>query len=92
MTRVNTISKVKLFMPEVSDTFTKYSQCLKENTVPIEKLVFTKQTSKNSNEYKFTNAAESNAIQQLCSEDKHLKSGQILKCIITHYYGNVLYY
>jgi DNA polymerase elongation subunit (family B) len=51
MTIVNIISKVKSFMPEVSDTFTKYSQCLKENTVPIEKLVFTKHTSKNSNEY-----------------------------------------
>jgi DNA polymerase elongation subunit (family B) len=92
MNRVNIISKVKAFIPEVSDTFTKYSQCLKENTVPIEKLVFTKHTSKNSNEYKFTNAAESNAIQQLGSEDKPLKSGQILTCIITHYYGNVLYY
>jgi DNA polymerase, archaea type len=87
MARGNSISEVKALMPEVSDAFIKYSQLLKENKVPLEELVFTKQTSKNSNEYKYRNTVENNAIQQLRIEDKSLKAGQILKYIITDYYG-----
>ena len=87
MARGNSVNEVKALMPEVADTFRKYSQLLKENQVPLGELVFTKQTSKNSDEYEYRNTAENNAIQQLCIEDKSLKAGQILKYVITDYYG-----
>ena len=50
-------------------------------------MVFTKQTSKNSNEYENRNTIENDAIHQLSIEDKSLKAGQILKYIITDYYN-----
>jgi DNA polymerase, archaea type len=88
MARGNSINEVKALMPEVSDAFRKYSQLLKENKVPLEELVFTKQTSKNSNEYQINrNTIENDAIQQLDIEGKSLKAGQILKYVITDYYN-----
>ena len=88
MARGNSISEVKALMPEASDAFRKYSQLLKENKVPLEELVFTKQTSKNSNEYQINrNTIENDAIQQLDIEGKSLKAGQILKYVITDYYN-----
>ena len=84
----NSINEVKALMPEISDAFRKYSQLLKENKVPLEDLVFTKQTSKNSNEYQINrNTIENDAIQQLHIEGKSLKAGQILKYVITDYYN-----
>jgi DNA polymerase-2 len=88
MARGNSITEVKALMPEISDAFRKYSQLLKENKVPLEDLVFTKQTSKNSNEYQINrNTIENDAIQQLDIEGKSLKAGQILKYVITDYYN-----
>jgi DNA polymerase I len=88
MARGNSINEVKALMPEVSDAFRKYSQLLKENKVPLEELVFTKQTSKNSNEYQINrNTIENDAMQQLDIEGKSLKAGQILKYVITDYYN-----
>src|SRR5919112_1550028 len=88
MARGNSIIEVKALMPEISDAFRKYSQLLKENKVPLEDLVFTKQTSKNSNEYQINrNTIENDAIQQLDIEGKSLKAGQILKYVITDYYN-----
>jgi DNA polymerase-2 len=88
MTRGNSVNEVKALMPEISDAFRKYSQLLKENKVPFEDLVFTKQTSKNSNEYQINrNTIENDAIQQLVIEGKSLKAGQILKYVITNYYN-----
>jgi DNA polymerase-2 len=88
MARGNSINEVKALMPVVSDAFRKYSHLLKENKVPLEELVFTKQTSKNSNEYQLTrNTIENDSIQQLDIEGKSLKAGQILKYVITDYYN-----
>ena len=51
-------------------------------------MVFTKQTSKNSNEYQLNrNTIENDSIQQLDIEGKSLKAGQILKYVITDYYN-----
>jgi len=86
MAKGNNIQEVKALMPEVKDTFHKYLQLLNERKVPIEKLVFTKRLSKNSDEYQHRNTIEKNAIMQLDMEGKSLKAGQILKYIITDYY------
>lgn len=86
MAKGNNIQEVKALMPEVKDIFHKYLQLLNERKVPIEKLVFTKRLSKNSDEYQHRNTIEKNAIMQLDMEGKSLKAGQILKYIITDYY------
>lgn len=86
MSKGDSIEEVKTLMPKVKDTFQKYVQLLKERKVPLEELVFTKQLSKNSDEYQSRNSCDNNAMLQLSIEGKSLKAGQILKYIITDYY------
>jgi DNA polymerase-2 len=86
MAKGNNINEVKVLMPKVKNTFQKYLQLLKEGKFQLDELAFTKQLSKNSDEYQSRNTVEKNAIMQLRIEGKSLKAGQILKYIITNYY------
>ena len=70
----------------VKDIFHKYVNLLKENRVPFEELIFTKRTSKNSDEYQDRNTIENSAIKNLIYEAKSLKAGETLQYIIVDYY------
>ena len=87
MAKGNSINEVKSLMPKVKDALQKYVQLLKDKKVALEDLIFTKQTSKNSNEYQINrNTIENDVMHQLDAEGKYLKAGQILKYIITDYH------
>ena len=59
---------------------------LKDRTIPIEDLVFSKRCSKDFNEYDLNrNTTENSAMVQLSKEGKSLIGGQILRYIITDY-------
>jgi DNA polymerase elongation subunit (family B) len=60
---------------------------LKDRKAPLEELVFTKQTSKDSSDY-VNNTYESLALRQLEKEGKSLHAGEVLQYIITDYYNN----
>ncbi|HZE78405.1 MAG TPA: DNA polymerase domain-containing protein [Nitrososphaeraceae archaeon] len=88
MAEGNNINEVKALMPKVRQTFQKYLRLLKDRNVPIEELVFTKQLSKDSNKYQINrNTIENDALHQLEMEGQYLKAGQLLRYIITNYYG-----
>lgn len=85
--RGNSISEVKMLMPEVMNTFQKYARRLNGGQVPLEELVFTKILSKDFDEYqKGRNTVENSAINLLNSEGKTMKAGEILRYVITDYY------
>jgi DNA polymerase-2 len=87
MAKGNSINEVKSLMPKVKDALQRYVQLLKDKKVALEDLVFTKQTSKNSNEYQINrNTVENDVMHQLDAEGKYLKAGQILRYIITDYH------
>src|SRR5690242_3017877 len=88
MAEGDSIKEVRSLMPKVKTTYQKYVQLLKDRKVPIQDLAFTKQLSKDANEYSQStrNTVERDAIMQLDMEGKSLKAGQILKYIITDYY------
>ena len=83
----STVQEVSALMPQVESIFHRNVQLLKEGKVPLEELVLTKQTSKNSGEY-IANTAESSALRQLEKEGKSLRAGEVLQYIITDYYNN----
>lgn len=83
----STVQEVKALMSQVESIFHRNVQLLKEGKVPLEELVLTKQTSKDSGEY-VVNTAESSALHQLEKEGKSLRAGEVLQYIITDYYNN----
>jgi DNA polymerase elongation subunit (family B) len=87
MAQGNSIKEVKALMPKVKETFDKYKQQLKEGTVPITDLVFTKLLSKGSGGYNASrNTVQTSAIHQLEEEGKVMRGGQVLQFVITDYY------
>jgi DNA polymerase, archaea type len=86
-TEGNTINEVKSLLPiKVNDIFLKYAIALKEGSVPIEELAYTKRLSKNSSEYQNRDTIENSALRLLENEGKSLKAGEILRYVITDYY------
>lgn len=83
----STVQEVKALMSQVESIFHRNVQLLKEGKVPLEELVLTKQTSKDSGEY-IVNTAENSALHQLEKEGKSLRAGEVLQYIITDYYNN----
>jgi hypothetical protein len=53
--------------------------------LPVTDLTFTKQLSKNYDEYENRNTVENNVIKILTSEKEYLKVGQFLKYAIVDY-------
>jgi DNA polymerase elongation subunit (family B) len=61
---------------------------LKEGKVPIEELVFTKQTSRDADDYYTVNTADDiAALRQLGAEGIHMRAGEVLRYVITEYYS-----
>ena len=85
MARGNTVDEVKALLPTVEKTFQKYASKLEKGELPIEELVFTKQTSKASAEYQNRNTIENSALNQLLKEGRDLKAGEILQYVVTGY-------
>ena len=83
----NTIEEVRMLMPQVKDVLDRYVQLLKDQTVPLQELVFTKQLSKDSDRY-VVNTIENAALRQLATEGKTLRAGEVLEYVITNYYNN----
>lgn len=83
----NTVKEVQaMMMPQVKEIFNRYAQILKDRKAPIKDLVFTRQISKDSNDY-VINTSETSALQQLKDEGKSLHAGEVLRYIITDYYN-----
>jgi DNA polymerase, archaea type len=82
----NNLSEVRGLIPAVNDIFHKYIRLLKENKVRLEELIFTKRTSKNSDEYQDRNTIENSAMKNLTCEGKSLRAGEALQYIIVDYY------
>ena len=84
----SSIKEVRALMPEVSQHLEKYKHMLKDRTIPIEDLAFSKRRSKDFNEYDHNrNTTENDAMVQLSKEGKSLIGGQILRYIITNHNG-----
>ena len=86
MSEANSIKEVKDLMPKVRKFFQLHLELLRYKKVPINDLVLTKRISKDVDEYKNRNTVELDALLQLKHAGKSLKSGQILKYVLTDYY------
>jgi hypothetical protein len=81
-------------LPYTSDTITillycfKYAHLLKSGKALLIELVFTKQTSKESDDYLINNI-EASSLYQLKAEAKSLHSAEILQYVITDYYNKL---
>lgn len=73
------IKKVKIFL-----------SLLKTRKVAVEDLIFTKQLSKDYNQYNNRNTLENSAIKKLEINGENLKAGQLLQYVITDYNGHLL--
>ena len=73
------IKKIKIFL-----------SLLKNHEVELNDLVFTKQLSKDHNQYKNKNTLENSAIKQLEMNGEKLKAGQTVQYIIKNYYDKSL--
>jgi len=87
MSAANSIKEVRDLMPKVRKFFQMHLELLRYNEVPINDLVLTKRISKDVDEYKNRNTMELDALLQLKHAGKSLKSGQILKYVLTDYYS-----
>ncbi len=85
--KADTVKEIKLMSSEIYEMFRKHLTILKQRKVALNELLFTKRTSKSYNEYENRNTVENNAISNLSGEGKSLRAGEILKYIITDYYG-----
>lgn len=81
----NNINELRERLSEIKFIYKKYLLSLREKKVPLANLIFTKQLSKNYNEYENRNTVEYNAIKMFTSEKKFLKAGQLLKYVIVDY-------
>jgi DNA polymerase elongation subunit (family B) len=86
MSEANSIKEVRDLMPKVRKFFQMHLELLRYKRVPINDLVLTKRISKDVDEYKNRNTVELDALLQLKHAGKSLKSGQILKYVLTDYY------
>ncbi|MDP9306094.1 MAG: hypothetical protein M3O68_07110 [Thermoproteota archaeon] len=86
MSEANSIKEVRDLMPKVRKFFQMHLELLRYKKVPINDLVLTKRISKDVDEYKNRNTVELDALLQLKPAGKSLKSGQILKYVLTDYY------
>lgn len=86
MSAANSIKEVRDLMPKVRKFFQMHLELLRYKKVPINDLVLTKRISKDVDEYKNRNTLELDALLQLKDAGKSLKSGQILKYVLTDYY------
>ena len=86
MSEANSIKEVRDLMPKVRKFFQMHLELLRYKKVPINDLVLTKRISKDVDEYKKRNTVELDALLQLKHAGKSLKSGQILKYVLTDYY------
>ena len=86
MSEANSIKEVRDLMPKVRKFFQMHLELLRYKKVPINDLVLTKRISKDVDEYKNRNTVELDALLQLKHGGKSLKSGQILKYVLTDYY------
>jgi DNA polymerase-2 len=81
----NNINELRERLPEIKFIYRKYLLSLRERKVPLTDLIFTKQLSKNYDEYESRNTIENNAIKMLTSKKEFLKAGQLLKYVIVDY-------
>jgi DNA polymerase elongation subunit (family B) len=86
MSEANSIKEVRDLMPKVRKFFQMHLELLRYKKVPINDLVLTKRISKDVDEYKNRNTVELDSLLQLKHAGKSLKSGQILKYVLTDYY------
>jgi len=86
MSEANSIKEVRDLMPKVRKFFQMHLELLRYKKVPINDLVLTKRISKDVDEYKKRNTVELDALLQLKHAGKSLKSGQILKYVLTDFY------
>jgi DNA polymerase elongation subunit (family B) len=91
MAKGRNVAEVEALIPEVKDVFERHASLLKEGRVSIEDLVFTKQVSKNYNQYQDRNTLERNSIIELANEGKMLKAGQVLSYVIIRQYTSGSY-
>jgi DNA polymerase elongation subunit (family B) len=85
MAQGNNVAEVKSLMPKVRNIFQKYKEQLKERRVALADLIFTKNLSKNSDDY-IANTVETSSIFQLQKEGRALRAGQGIQYIISDYY------
>ncbi len=86
----NTITEVRALMPQVQATFAKkYARLLKDRKVSIDDLISVKNVSKDTDQHSERNTIENAALGRLAQEDKILKAGQTLRCIISDYGKNI---
>ena len=85
MARGNTIKEAKALMPEVKQLFEGYVQLLKKGQADLQDLVFTKQLSKDSDQYT-ANTVEVGALKQLVEAGKPSRAGQAMQYVITDYH------
>ena len=81
------ISEVKAMFPKIENIFNSHLKLLKERRVSLTDLVFTKRISKNYYEYEDRDTVENNALLDLSLGGKSLRAGEILKYVVTDYYG-----
>ena len=80
----NSVKDVRDSMPMVRDAFQKYVQLLKSGNASLSDLIFRKQISKESDEYRLS-TVEASALKQLEAEGRHLHAGETLRYVITDY-------
>ena len=81
----NNRQELRQKLSEIHFLYKKYLLLLRERKVSIEDLIFTKQLSKNYNEYENRNTIENNVLKILTSNKEFPKAGQLLKYVITYY-------
>jgi DNA polymerase-2 len=85
MARGDTIKEVKALMPDACKIFQKYVQMLRGKKALLEDLVFTKQLSKDSDQYA-AHTVEVGALMELVEAGKPLRAGQVIQYVIADYY------
>lgn len=85
MAKGDTINEVKALMPDACKIFQKYVQMLRGEKALCEDLVFTKQLSKDSDQYA-AHTVEVGALMQLVEAGKPLRAGQVMQYVIADYY------
>jgi DNA polymerase-2 len=87
LSEADSISEVKAMFPKIENIFHSHLKLLKERNVSLTDLVFTKRVSKNYDEYEDRDTVENNALLDLNVGGKSLRAGEILKYVVTDYYG-----
>lgn len=88
MAKGDTIDQVRILTPKIEEVLHGSIQLLKDRIVPVEDLLFTKQISKNSEQYQNRDTIEIAALDHLSREGKTMRAGQVIRYLITDYEGN----